>query len=159
MSNPYTAPEGQLESNLVFCRDCGAKVSKSATSCPSCGAKQAKGGRSKVAAGLLAIFLGGFGIHRFYLGQWWGIFYLLLFWTWIPGLIALVEGIVFLVSNEENWDMKYGNKQGMSALVMVLIAFFAIVPIIGILAAVAIPAYDNYVQKAQQTQIQSQSRQ
>ena len=156
MSNPYSTPEGQLEANLVFCRDCGAKISKSALNCPSCGAQQNAGGRSKVAAGLLAIFLGGFGIHRFYLGQWWGIFYLLFFWTWIPGLIALVEGIVFLVSNEQSWNEKYGNKGGASVLVLVLVAFFVVVPIIGILAAIAIPSYQQYIEKAEQTRIEAQ---
>ena len=30
--------------------------------------KQHTGGKSKVAAGLLAIFLGAFGVHNFYLG-------------------------------------------------------------------------------------------
>ena len=40
--------------------------------------------KSKVAAGLLGIFLGGLGIHKFYLGRWgWGIVYLLFFWTYI----------------------------------------------------------------------------
>lgn len=156
MENPYTTPEGKLEANLVYCRDCGAKVSKSASSCPSCGAQQIKNGRSKVAAGLLAIFLGGFGIHRFYLGQWWGIFYLLFFWTWIPGLVALVEGIVFLVSNEQKWNEKYGQKQGTSVLVLVLVAFFVVIPIIGILAAIAIPSYQQYIERAEQAQIEAQ---
>lgn len=159
MNNPYTAPEGQLEANLVYCRDCGTKISKSATSCPSCGAVQAMGGKSKVAAGLLAIFLGGFGIHRFYLGQWWGIFYLLFFWAWIPGLVALIEGIVFLASSEESWNQKYGNKQGMSALVTVLVSFAVLIPLIGILAAIAIPSYNDYVQKAEQARLEQQLNQ
>ncbi|MDH5766403.1 MAG: NINE protein [Gammaproteobacteria bacterium] len=156
MNNPYSTPEGQLENNLVFCRDCGHKISRTATSCPSCGAKQNLGGRSKVAAGLLAIFLGGFGIHRFYLGQWWGIFYLLVFWTGIPGLISLIEGLVFLLCSEDSWNEKYGNKQGASALIMVVVTFFIMIPVIGILAAIAIPAYQGYVQKAEQARIHIQ---
>lgn len=41
---------------------------------------------------LLALFLGGLGIHKFYLGQsGWGVLYLLFFWTFIPSIIALVE--------------------------------------------------------------------
>ena len=155
MSNPYSAPEGQLEKNLVFCRDCGAKISKSAESCPSCGAKQSTDGRSKVAAGLLAIFLGGFGIHRFYLGQWWGLFYLLFFWTAIPGLIAFIEGIVFLASSDHNWNEKYGNKKGAPVVVLILVPFVFIF-IIGILAAIAIPAYQDYVDRAKQAQIEAQ---
>lgn len=44
---------------------------------------------------LLTLFLGGFGIHKFYSKHYIaGIFYLLFFWTFIPGLIALVEFII-----------------------------------------------------------------
>lgn len=61
--------------------------------------------RSKIAAGLLAIFLGGFGIHRFYLGyNAIGVIMLLLslvggmvtcgITSAIVGVWALVEGIV-----------------------------------------------------------------
>lgn len=153
MSNPYSTPEGQLEANLVYCRDCGAKISKSAENCPSCGAQQNLGGRSKVAAGLLAIFLGGLGIHRFYLGQWWGLFYLLFFWTGIPGLIAFVEGIVFLVTSEHNWNEKYGDKKGAPVLVLIIVPFVFIF-IIGILAAIAIPAYQDYVDRAKRAQVE-----
>lgn len=148
--NVYRQPESQLEKNLVFCRDCGQKISVSATTCPGCGAAQFVGGKGKVSAALLAIFLGTFGIHRFYLGQWWGIFYLLFFWTGIPGIVSFIEGIVFLCTSDSNWAQKYGNKQGVSALVLVLIFFLAIIPIIGILAAVSIPAYQDYVERAQQ---------
>lgn len=151
-NNVYQAPEAELEKSMVFCRECGAKIAKTAASCPHCGSTQNIGGKSKVAAGLLAIFLGGFGIHRFYLGQWWGIFYLLFFWAWIPGLIALVEGIVFLCTSEASWNRKYGNTKGMSGLTTIIVAFVVIVPIIGILAAIAIPAYQGYVERAKQAQ-------
>ena len=41
---------------------------------------------------LLALFLGGLGAHRFYLGQTRvGMWYLLFSWTGIPALIAFVE--------------------------------------------------------------------
>ncbi len=154
MNNPYSTPEGQLEANLVYCRDCGAKISITATACPSCGAAQSVGGRSKVAAALLALFLGAFGFHRFYLGQWWGIFYLLFFWTYIPSLVSLVETFVFLFTSDQKWNEKYGNKSGSSVLILALVGFFVIIPIVGILAAVAIPAYQGYVDKAEQVQIQ-----
>ena len=52
-------------------------------------------GKSKIAAALLAFFLGGFGIHKFYLGQpIWGIIYLLLCWTFLPALIAVVDSLL-----------------------------------------------------------------
>lgn len=41
---------------------------------------------------LLALFLGGFGIHKFYLRQnTAGIFYLIFCWTGIPAIIAFFE--------------------------------------------------------------------
>lgn len=96
-------------SDFVHCRDCGARIARSAVSCPKCGGRQSSGNaKSKIVAGFLALFLGGFGIHRFYLGQWWGIFYLLFCWTFIPAIVALIEAIVFFVSTNESWNLKYG---------------------------------------------------
>ena len=64
--------------------------------------------KSKVAAGLLAILLGDFGIHKFYLGQvGLGILYLLFCWTFIPGLVGLVEGIIYLTTNDNEWARRY----------------------------------------------------
>jgi TM2 domain-containing membrane protein YozV len=48
--------------------------------------------KDEVLGVLLAVFLGSFGVHHFYLKQTGlGVLYLILFWTGIPGLIALVE--------------------------------------------------------------------
>lgn len=50
---------------------------------------------NKVTYGLLAIFLGWIGVHKFYAGYTAQcILYLLFFWTCIPSIIAFVEGIV-----------------------------------------------------------------
>lgn len=142
---------------MVACRGCGKQIHRTALRCPQCGASQLRRRyKSKLAAGLLAIFLGGFGVHRFYLGQWWGLFYLLLFWTFIPGFIALVEGIVFLASNEDAWDNKYNDgistgESGSGALVVVIAlvaGLFVVIPVIGILAAIAIPAYQDFTLRA-----------
>lgn len=47
---------------------------------------------------LLALFLGGFGAHRFYLNQvGLGVVYVVFCWTLIPAMIAFVE--IFLMSN------------------------------------------------------------
>jgi TM2 domain-containing membrane protein YozV len=64
--------------------------------------------RNKYIAALLAIFLGLFGIHKFYLGQKTaGIIYLIFFWTGIPEIIGIVEGIIYLFTSEENFNKKY----------------------------------------------------
>lgn len=67
--------------------------------------------KSKVVAGLLGIFLGGLGIHKFYLGRiGWGIVYLIFCWTYIPAIVGFIEGIVYLASNEENFHAKYSKR-------------------------------------------------
>ena len=95
---------------MVFCRGCEKSIHNTANACPHCGAvqKSVGQGKNKLTAGLLALFIGGLGVHRFYLGQWWGIFYLLFVWTFIPSGIAFIEGIVFLCTNDNTWESKYG---------------------------------------------------
>ncbi|KAF0139344.1 MAG: hypothetical protein FD122_3338 [Stygiobacter sp.] len=83
--------------------------------------------KSKTAAGLLAIFLGGLGVHKFYLGFTGpGLVFLLvntIGWviTWmflgIPnialGVIAFIEGIIYLTKSDEDFEQTYvvGRKQ------------------------------------------------
>jgi len=63
--------------------------------------------RSKIAAGLLGIILGGIGAHKFYLGKsGLGILYLLLCWTGIPSCIGFIEGIVYLTSSDHVFQIK-----------------------------------------------------
>ena len=156
MSTNAEAVSTAIPAGMITCRACGSSLHRSAPICPGCGASQrSRGYKSKVAAGLLAIFFGGLGIHRFYLGQWWGVFYLLLVWTMVPGLVALVEGIVFLVSSQESWDERHNEGkpnvggEGSAGLVIALVVgVFAVIMVIGILAAIAIPAYHDYVLRA-----------
>lgn len=64
--------------------------------------------KSKTVAAVLAIFVGGLGIHKFYLGKTFqGVVYLLFFWTCIPTIVALIEGILFLMSSESEFNRKY----------------------------------------------------
>ncbi len=50
--------------------------------------------RNRTIAGILAVFLGTLGIHRFYLGEWKkGIIYLVFFWTGIPTVIGIIDGV------------------------------------------------------------------
>lgn len=65
-------------------------------------------GKSKITAVLLALFLGGIGAHKFYLGSiGLGILYLLFFWTGIPLIIALIEAVVYLRMSEGEFSAKY----------------------------------------------------
>lgn len=65
------APRGQGNN---FCASCGKPVTPGSAFCMSCGAPSNFGAsamgqqKSALVAGLLGIFLGGLGIHNFYLG-------------------------------------------------------------------------------------------
>lgn len=112
MNTPVKAP------NEKYCKDCGQLINVKAEICPKCGVRQmypptlgvvAPNGKNKLVAALLALFLGGFGIHKFYLGRiGWGIVYLLFCWTLIPGLIAFIEFILLLLMSDEDFICKYG---------------------------------------------------
>jgi TM2 domain-containing membrane protein YozV len=65
--------------------------------------------RDKNVAGVLAFFLGTFGVHRFYLGQiGWGIMYILFFW--LSWFVSFIDAIVFFTMDKDVFDVKY-NKE------------------------------------------------
>jgi TM2 domain-containing membrane protein YozV len=65
------------------------------------------GSKSKAAATLWAIFLGGFGAHKFYMGSWgWGIVYLLTCWLYVPFFVALVEWIRYVLMTDDEFYIK-----------------------------------------------------
>lgn len=68
--------------------------------------------KNKTTTALLAFFLGGLGVHRFYLGQIiLGIFFLIFSWTLIPTFIGFIDFIIFLAMSKEKFDWKYNSKQ------------------------------------------------
>ena len=94
-----------------FCRDCGAVIKAQAEICPKCGVRQRRivsGSRNRSSAAIFAIFLGGIGAHKFYLGQpGLGILYFLFCWTLVPAIVGLIEGLVYLSMNDEGFDARY----------------------------------------------------
>ncbi len=85
--------------------------------CPHCGAPQvavmaahvSHGQKSRTTAAILAILLGGIGVHKFYLDEsGLGILYLLFSWTFIPAIIGLIEGLIYLTMSDERFAHKYG---------------------------------------------------
>ncbi|MBU2711364.1 NINE protein [Zooshikella harenae] len=148
--NVYRSPQVDVDiSRRVFCRQCGAQISVNASFCPACGTGQIIGkAKSKYVAGLLAIFCGFLGIHRFYLGHWWGIFYILLMGTGLSFIISIIEGIVFLCTPKESWLRRYGNVPTSTPIAAIIGGILAVIVIVGILAAIAIPAYQDYVVRA-----------
>ncbi len=64
--------------------------------------------KSKSTAIIFAFFLGGFGVHKFYLRQsGLGVLYLLFCWTYIPGFIAFIEAIILLAMSDQEFNLKY----------------------------------------------------
>ena len=100
----------QIGADMKYCSGCGKPVHKTARACPNCGAPQVGASdKNKVVAGLLALFLGGLGIHKFYLGQGvWGIIYLVFCWTFIPAIIAFFEAIIILTMSDDKFSQKFG---------------------------------------------------
>lgn len=116
---------------IMYCRNCGKEISEKAMVCVSCGVLLGKGSsycqscgqethamadycvkcgarlirkqlKSQLAAGLLGVFLGGFGVHRFYLGYVGiGIAQILVtvFTCGIGWIWGFIEGILILTGN------------------------------------------------------------
>lgn len=67
--------------------------------------------KNKNTAGILALFFGGLGVHKFYLGK--NIeagLYLIFSFTLIPILFGIVEGICYLQMSNEKFDILYNNE-------------------------------------------------
>ena len=105
--------------NEKFCHECGALINVKAQICPKCGVGQTAtgsmgfgvtpSGKSRLAAALFALLLGGIGVHKFYLGRiGWGVVYVLFFWTVIPAIVGFIEGIIYLTMTDEAFTAKYG---------------------------------------------------
>lgn len=64
--------------------------------------------KNKIIAILLAVFLGDWGIHKFYLGQvGWGILYILFSWTFIPMIVGWIEALMYLTMSNKEFEAKY----------------------------------------------------
>ncbi len=79
-------------------------------------ADQVPGADKKLAAGLLGIFLGGLGFHKFYLGyKSAGLVMLLItvctcgFGGAVMGVIGFIEGIIYLTKSDEDFVATYVN--------------------------------------------------
>lgn len=86
-----------------FCQNCGAPSVAGAAVCTNCGVALSQPipqgeQKSKLVAGLLGIFLGGLGIHNFYLGNIGkGVAQILLSFCFGIGAIwGFIEGILIL---------------------------------------------------------------
>ena len=70
--------------------------------------------KDEVAGVLLALFLGSFGLHHFYLRRMGlGTLYLVFFWTGIPGLLGLIE-CFFMPSRVQRYNLEQAMSLAMS---------------------------------------------
>lgn len=106
-----------------FCTNCGQSIEDNVNNCPNCGASvnntnntasnnsntsvnNGVASKSKIAAGLLGILLGAFGVHNFYLGYTGKAVAQLLITvlscgvlSFVSGVWGLVEGIMILTGS------------------------------------------------------------
>lgn len=87
---------------LVNCNECNREVSDKAPRCPHCGYTSGQyAGKSKPLAIVFALFLGGLGIHKFYLGKsGTGFLYLIFCWTFIPVILGIIDAFVLMGKSE-----------------------------------------------------------
>ncbi|HZK44207.1 MAG TPA: NINE protein [Syntrophomonadaceae bacterium] len=100
-----------------YCSNCGQIIDFNAEICPKCGVRVAPApvqglslgdGKNKIVAAILAIILGSLGAHKFYLGKiGTGILYILFCWTFIPALVGVIEGIIYLTMSDAEFSSKY----------------------------------------------------
>ncbi len=88
----------------MYCKECGKKINDKAVICPECGCKVKNSinlEKNKWVALLLWFFLGGFGVHRFYVKDISGgvIYILCLLFSWLifPALILFALWIIDLI--------------------------------------------------------------
>ncbi len=108
----------------MFCKNCGTQIDDNAAFCPNCGQaanaqptqptqpaqpvnQNSGAAKSKLAAGLLGIFLGSLGVHNFYLGYTKRALIQLLVSLLTCGIGAtamgvwgLIEGIFYLIGKD-----------------------------------------------------------
>lgn len=102
----------QVGTGFNYCQNCGKPTQPNAAVCLNCGVSLAghpyvaPNAKSKLAAGLLGIFLGYFGVHNFYLGFKGKAIAQLLITVLSCGILSpvsaiwgLIEGIMYLTGS------------------------------------------------------------
>lgn len=96
-----------------YCTNCGKEINENQDVCLNCGVNIKRqsnntnnGAKSKIAAGLLGIFLGAYGVHNFYLGNTGKAVAQLLITilscftlSVVSGIWGLIEGIMILTGS------------------------------------------------------------
>lgn len=117
-SHPPVPKKGADEK---YCCECAAVIRHKAVICPQCGCPQPayypapydptapapypRGANcSRGVAAVLALFFGGFGAHKFYMGRpAMGLIYLILCFTGLPFLAGFMEGLSYLIQSDDEF--------------------------------------------------------
>ena len=106
MECPFCKEE--VQEGALKCKHCGSMLTTTLNGSPEPASE-----KSKITAGILALLLGGFGIHKFYLGSWgWGIVYIILILTYIPAILALIEAIRYFTLSDDDFKQKASTLKG-----------------------------------------------
>lgn len=67
--------------------------------------------KNRFVALLFALFLGSFGLHKFYLGHiLGGIMYLIFSWTGIPTILSFIDVILLATMDERKFNVIYNHQ-------------------------------------------------
>jgi TM2 domain-containing membrane protein YozV/Tfp pilus assembly protein PilE len=156
-SNRYNQgdPKQNRKLDEKYCQSCGAIIKSSAEVCPGCGVRQ-KGMINKAALLLVTFFLGGLGVHKFYTGRnLQGTLCILFCWTGIPALISLIEFIIYAFTSSERLNEKY-QSSGSALIIACVAAGVGMIYLLGLLAAISIPQFIKYRDRAYQAGFKSE---
>lgn len=139
-----------------FCAQCGAPLTAGAQVCDKCGAKvgnlasNQRSPKSAITALLLCIFLGGLGIHRFYVGKiGTGILMILTMgglgiWTLVD--LVMIASCAFTDSQGRELVFEGGKTSTTKRVLLILVSIFAVFLIfIGLIIFIAFKATGGLV--------------
>jgi len=105
-----------------FCNNCGVKTEENQAMCVKCGVafsaslsgSSSTGEKSKTIAGILGIFTGAIGGHKFYLGYIKeGVILLVItlisfgLLAFVTAIIGFIEGIMYITKSDEDFKSLY----------------------------------------------------
>jgi TM2 domain-containing membrane protein YozV len=130
MDEPYRSdPVVTLAPTKKHCYACASILDIRAELCPRCGIRQppipgvtapetaiairepkaiARSKRDRIAAALFSLLLGWCGAQKLYVGNLSaGVLCMLFFWTGIPLIIGVIEGVSYLAMSDEDFAHKH----------------------------------------------------
>lgn len=67
--------------------------------------------KDKSTAAILALFMGGIGVHKFYLGRIGaGIAYLIFAFTFVPAILGLIDFFILALMDQDEFNRRYNDR-------------------------------------------------